>query len=381
MNETTTQTGMSLSTTRAGEMASTAAASRAKAEVEARFVIALQRPRNILDARARILDACRRPAFAAGALYKKPVGSKKVAGEWRQETLEGLSIRFAETAIQAMRNIVSDTSLVWEDETKRSVKVTVTDLESNLTYSKDITVEKTVERRKLKDGQAAISERVNSYGDKVYLVAATEDEIAQKISAQESKIIRNCGLRLIPQDILDEAQSAIRETLSKGGSDPKAEIKKVCDAFRSIGVGPVELVGYLGHSLETVSPSEIADLRAVFSAIRDGEASWADYTKQEPAPADDSNPELNPAPMRATPAEPVKSENSRPSTIPANERLAALMTEEGISFDTFRSWYAETQAVKDADSIASFADIPDREAARILLAKNKLVSQLKGALL
>ena len=116
---------------------------------------------------------------------------------------------------------------------------------------------------------------MNSYGDKVYLVAATEDDMQNKVNAGKSKVIRNNGLRLVPQDILEEAEEVILATLAKGGGDPKAETKKICDAFSNIGVKPAELERLLGHSLESISPKELIDLRATFAAIRDEETTWA----------------------------------------------------------------------------------------------------------
>lgn len=260
---------------RKGEMAVAAMAAKSKAEVEARYVIALQRPRNVLEARNTILDSCKRPAFARGALYKKPVGGKNPNGS--PKTVEGFSIRFAEEAIKSMHNMAVDTMTIYEDDDRRVIRISVTDLETNSTYADEASISKTVERRSLKDGQVKISERKNSYGDTVFLVAATDDDLINKINAAKSKAIRNSGLRLIPQDILEEAWDQIVATLNdpKSAGDPKAETKKLCDAFASLNIGPGELERYLRHPLETVSPKELNDLRAIYTAIRDEETTWA----------------------------------------------------------------------------------------------------------
>lgn len=313
--EKSTESGLGLAVVeRRGEMAIAAMAAKAKAEVEAKFVIAFNRPRKLMESRSAILDACKREKFAEVARYKKPVGSKQVNGRWEQQFVEGFSIRFAEVAIQAMKNISVETSIIYEDDDKRTVHVSVTDLESNLSYGEDITISKTVERKKLKDGQEKLGERLNSYGDKVYLVAATDDEVANKVAAQRSKVIRNSGLRLIPQDFLEEAVDAIMLTLEKGGSDPKAEVKKIVDGFNKIGVPAGELEKYLGHSLDTVSKKELNDLRAVWSTISDGESSWADYVAGEqnvpraeatPGPAAPAKAPFRREKMTAPPATPA----------------------------------------------------------------------------
>jgi hypothetical protein len=46
---------------------------------------------------------------------------------------------------------------------------------------------------------------------------------------------------------------------------------------------------YLKHSLDTISPAEIGDLRAVHAAIKEGDATWADYLKTD-EPAEPTKP-------------------------------------------------------------------------------------------
>lgn len=261
MNEIITQP------TRSGELASASAAAHSKALIEAKYVMAIQRPRNILAARDKILDACSRPGFAASAWYAKPVGGGKVRGP---------SIRFAETAIQCMTNITVMPTIVYEDREKIVLDVQVIDLESNTSYGDQVTLAKTVERKDRKDREV-FSERVNTRGETVFLVLATEDEMANKVNSAKSKIIRNSGLRLIPQDLIEEAEAQVRQTLEKGGHDPSADMKKLADAFSNIGIKPAELEKYLGHSLESISPAEVSDLREVYATLKDGEAKWSDY--------------------------------------------------------------------------------------------------------
>lgn len=268
---------------RSGEMAANAMAAKQKALIEARYVIAYNRPRSILQARSDILAACQRPGFAESARYAKPIGGT---------TIEGFSIRFAEEAIKAMKNIAVESTTIYEDEEKRTVQITVTDLESNVVYGKEITVAKTVERKNLKQGQQAISERTNSYGQKVFLVEATEDDIANKVASAESKIIRNCGLRLVPSDILEEAEGAIDQTLRKGGGDPQEATKKIVDSFASLNIGAKDLEAYLKHGLNTISPKELTALRAIFTTIKEGSAAWADYLGEGAADPTNKKPDV-----------------------------------------------------------------------------------------
>jgi hypothetical protein len=249
------------------ETASTAVAAQAKAMVEARYVMALQRPRNWDQVRQDLMKECRRPSFAhnKSAYYRKPIG----AG------VEGLGIRFVEVALRCMKNVLVETTMIFEDEAKEVHRVSVTDLESNLTYPLDVRVSKTVERSKPMDDGSFISVRKNSYNKNVYTVPANDDDLLNKRAALISKAIRTLGLRIIPGDMQDEAEEIIKHVrLDEAARDPDAERKKIADAFGSIGVKVSELVEYLGHALDTCSPAELVDLRGIFGAIKDGEATW-----------------------------------------------------------------------------------------------------------
>lgn len=263
------------------ETASSAVAAQAKAMVEARYVMAFRRPRNWDQVRQDLLKECKRPSFAnnKSAFYRKPIG----------EGVEGLGIRFVEVALRCMTNVLVETSMVYEDEAKEIHRVSVTDLESNLTYPLDVRVSRSVERSKPSDDGSYISVRKNSYGRNVYTVPATDDDLLNKRSAQISKAIRTLGLRIIPGDLQDEAEAIIKAIrLNEAARDPGAERKKIADAFDEIGIKAVDLGDYLGHSLDTCSPTEMVNLRGIYGAIRDGEALWKSVmeNKAENKPTD-----------------------------------------------------------------------------------------------
>lgn len=250
------------------ETASALVAAQAKATVEARYVMALQRPRQWDQVRQDLLKECRRPSFAnnKSALYRKPIG---------RDGVEGLGIRFVEVALRCMTNVLVESTMIFEDEMKEVHRVSVTDLESNLTYPQDVRVTKTVERSKPMDDGSYIAVRTNSYGKLVYTIPANDDDLLNKRAALVSKAMRTLGLRIIPGDLQDEAEDIIRRIrLDEAARDPDAERNRIADAFASIGVKASDLVDYLGHGLESCSPTELVDLRGLYGAIKDGEATW-----------------------------------------------------------------------------------------------------------
>jgi hypothetical protein len=250
------------------ESAATAAASKAKALVEARYIMALRNPRNWDQVRQDLLKECRRPSFAdnKSAFYVKPIG----------DGVEGLGIRFVEVALRCMRNVMVESEMVFEDPTKEVHQVTVTDLESNVPWSIGVNVPKTVERSRPSSDGSYISVRKNSWGKDVYTVPAEGDDILNKRGALISKAVRTLGLRIIPGDLQDEAEAIIKQVRTdKAAQDPDAERKRILDAFAELGVKAVGLTEYLGHDIATCSPAEMVKLRGLYGAIRDGEATWA----------------------------------------------------------------------------------------------------------
>jgi hypothetical protein len=254
------------------ETASDAVAAVARARVEARYVMALKRPRDWDDVRARFLKECRRPSFAEVALYSKPRGGKSI---------EGPSIRMVEVALRCMTNVDVDTPVMFDDVTRRKVAVFVTDLEANVTYTREILLTKTVERRQPESDGSFISVRKNTSGQNVYTVNATEDDLLVKESALVSKTIRTAGKRLFPGDLMEEGESIVRETVrNRTAQDPDAEKRRIVDAFARLNITPNDLKAYLGHEIAQSSPTELEELRRVWTGIKDGDATWKEILEE-----------------------------------------------------------------------------------------------------
>lgn len=235
--------------------------------------MAERHPRDLDVVREKLLKECRRPGFAKTARYVKPIG----------RGVEGVSIRFAESAIRIMGNISVDTMTVYDDRERRIVRVTVVDCENNIPYSTEVNLEKTIERRSIQKSDEVIRTRQNRQGQTLYVIAATEDDLLNKQNAQVSKAIRTNGLRLVPADIIEECmEEVLRTQANEDAADPDAARRKLFDAFGKLGVSVSELKFYLGHE-GTPSPAEMTKLRGIYSALRDGETTWRDVLEQLPA--------------------------------------------------------------------------------------------------
>jgi len=248
---------------------SAALEAQVRAQVQARYTLAISKPRDLDQVRQRILKECRRPGFAEVAMYSKPVGRSKI---------EGLSIRFAEMAQRNMTNIAADSMVIYEDRTQRIVRVTVTDVEANVPLSVDVTVSKTVERSSHNDREV-LGTRQNSSGRTTYIVACTDDELLVKQNALLAKAKRNLILALLPGDIADEAkQVAIETQRDRDKQDPDTQRRRVFDAFAEIGITPPEIKEYLGRE---AGPADLPELRGLYQALKQGEIRWRDLMDEK----------------------------------------------------------------------------------------------------
>lgn len=250
---------------RRGETAATAAAAQVRAQLEFAYAVAMRNPRDWEEVRLRILKECERPAFAREALYNKPIG----------EGVTGLSIRFAEKALMCMRNVSVDTIVTFDDDYKRIVRQVITDLESNVHVSKDVTINKTVERKTVKEGQEVLGSRMNSRNEIVHLVRATEDDLLNKEGALVSKAMRTNLLRILPGDIQAAAEEKISTVLAtQDAKDPEGRKLAMLRDFYNIGVKPAQIADVLGVERmdDTVlSPAQLSQCRGLYNAIKDGE--------------------------------------------------------------------------------------------------------------
>ena len=308
-------------------------AAREQAEIQAAVIMAARKPRDWDVTREKLLRECKRPKFAEVARYLKPIG----------EGVEGFSIRFAETAIQLATNIAMKAVTVYEDMERRKLRVSVWDLESQVSYALEITVDKTVERRNVSKEQTVLRTRKNSKGDLLHIVPATEDDLLNKQNALISKAIRTQGLRLIPANIKDECHEQILATLKeRDAKDPYAAKQRIFDSFSDIGVPVADLKRYLGHEANQLTPKELADLRALYSAIRDGETSWKSVIDQMEA---DTRAKQTSAPVTSS---------SAVTTVP-------ITTSGPVSSGPATEPTRGTQALRDAVQRAKDRDHADDE--------------------
>lgn len=319
--------GTSLAITSA---ATEALVASARADTEARWIMAMRNPRNLEDVRVLVMQECKRPGFAEVATYARPVGREKDpdTGEWKESFAEGLSIRFAEVAMRCAGNMQCRARVTYDDAHVRMMTVTAVDYETNATWDIDITVKKTVERRKLKQGQKSLGERANSYGDRVYIVEATDDDVRVKAAAEVSKAARTAILRLIPGHIQDEAFALCKRVSSdKQSKDPAEAKRKMIDAFAEQGIRPTAIEQWLGHSIDTGTRNEFLELSRIIAGVREREVVWHDVLEERLADRAAAKPKTSTTTASAAAAQQPQPDRTPQSSQPAEPPAQTQPTE------------------------------------------------------
>lgn len=268
-----------------------AAQARELAEVHAMMAFSKANPRNLEAMRQNMLAECSRPTFAEKAVYDLPFGG---------ESVRGPTIRFAEGAMRHLENCSIDATLISSTSATSRVpgsetwRCTLKDFQSVRSWSLEVTVERSVERHSAK-GRHVYYVRTKANGDTVNVVEPSEAEYLGKKNSAISKTQRNLILKWLGPDLLEECAARIRDTLARDAADNlEARRRSMIDAFATIGVSVSELERVAKQPLDTLSPQQVVDLRAIYNGIRDGVATWADvleaYGLAEVSAPDDGEP-------------------------------------------------------------------------------------------
>jgi hypothetical protein len=223
--------------------------SRQMAEVQAAMAIAKRFPRDVNSAIANIDTACKRPGLASEAIYSYSKGGSKI---------EGPSIRLAEVLAQNWGNIdfgwVELDRYVGEDNVGVSVVMAYAwDLQTNTRRPLVFNVR---HWRDTRGGGYKIEDERDIY------------ELNANMAARR---MRTCILNIIPGDVCDLAVATCNKTLAGQTAEPIEDaVRKMVIAFKEYGVTVDMLARRVGCNLEAVSQPQLATLRKIFTALKDG---------------------------------------------------------------------------------------------------------------
>lgn len=280
-----------------------AAVARATQEIQAALVIGQRFPRKEIEAKAKILEACKRKGLAELAEYEYSRGGTRITGP----TID---------LLRAIANRWGNLLFGWDETERRedesSVRCWAWDTQSNAR------AERTFVCRHWRDTQGG------GYA------LTDERDIYELIANMAARRVRACLEEIIDSDIVSDAVDQCRRTLREGEKTPlKDRAVVMVNAFAEFGVTSAMIEARLGNNLESISENQLASLRRVFKALKDGVGKREDYFKPEapgpkfsgaesqpegkPEEEDNSNPDLGPVPP-VSQAPPVTQADAPPPT-------------------------------------------------------------------
>jgi hypothetical protein len=249
-----------------------AAQSREVAQVRTAAQMAMMSKRNESEAWAALIKSSKRPSFAEKAEYQFPRGGAPVRGP---------SVHMAREAARLWGNIRTGIEIVSSDDLTKQMHVRgfAWDMQTNAYISSEAKFRRSVQRKRKNDDGEYVTQWVEP----------DERDLRELVNKHGAICVRNSILQLLPTDLIEDAVQTARNTLlaSEANSlkeDRTTTVKKLIMAFDGFAVSVKMLDAYLGHPIAEVTPKELADLRAIFTSIKDGNSRREDHFGGNGAP-------------------------------------------------------------------------------------------------
>ena len=240
----------------------TVASAREMAEAQGMIMMAKSFPRDVVQARDDILNACTRPKLAEQAVYAYARGGSEITGP---------SIRLAEMIAQNWGNIQYGVRELEQRNGESTCEAYAWDMQKNTRQSKVFQVPHIRHTRR---------------GD---TLLTDPRDIYELVANNGARRVRACILGVIPGDIVDEAVKQCELTMRTKIDLSPDRIKGLIEAFEKIGVKRSQLEKRIQRNIETILPAQFSSLGKIYNSIHDGMSKpndWFEEEVAESAPAD-----------------------------------------------------------------------------------------------
>jgi len=228
---------------------------RAMTEVQGMMLLAKQFPRDETQAFAKAMVACQRADFAEKATYSYARG---------RETISGPSIRLAEELARCWGNIDFGIKELSQKEGESEMMAYAWDLETNTRSSQNFSVKHI---RDTKNGAQKLT---------------VQRDIYENNANNGGRRLRARILAILPPDLVSNAVAECKRTLAGKNDMPLIDrARNMIMAFSKVGVKQALIEKRLGHSVEDITPDELAEYKGILNSLKDGISGisdWFDYS-------------------------------------------------------------------------------------------------------
>lgn len=220
--------------------------SKELSEIKGKMFLAKQFPRDVDMAVQLTLAECSRPELAFSAQYEFPRGDSVVKGP---------SIRLVEVLARNWGNLIFGTRDVEATAEGTIVEAFAWDLATNVSDTKTFFVKN--ERATKKSSYKLTDPR----------------DIYENTANNAARRKRACILSLLPGWYVEQAVAACEETMKKALTSGKSmeEVRAQCvNAFKEFGVTEEQISEKIGRDVTKLTENDVARLRRLYSAIKDG---------------------------------------------------------------------------------------------------------------
>lgn len=323
------------------ELATTGAAAEKQYEIQSAIIIARKFPRNEEQCFQSLMKACSRQSFAEDARYSFPRADVEVTGP---------SVNLAREAARVWGNIRYGLYIVRDDAQSRLIRAWAWDIQTNTKVELEDDFQKLIQRK----GKGWIT--------------PDERDLRELTNRRGAILLRNALLQVMPKDLIEDALYACDKAMQQTATvDPEAVRKRLIMDFGTINVTVEQLERKLGHPLAQSTPKEMAELRAIYKSIADGNSRWSEYETAEEPSVDKSKVEDVREKMKAMQSspppssEPPKGTQAQSTSSPsidwndvAWKKFIAYMGDDPERFEVLR-WVRDKLKVRSAASLAGSA--------------------------
>lgn len=230
-----------------------------ESEIKAAIILARQFPRDEAAAYTRLTRSCERFGFADGAAYSFPRGGKTVTGP---------SVRLAREIARCWGNLQYGLRIVEMTNEHVHVKGWAWDVETNLRAESEAKFGRLIPRKDKQTGET-------------HWLEPNERDLRELINRHGAIAVRNALLQVVPPDVIEDALVMSRRTVEKAArgelkQDREKLVRSTVASFAYYGVNEDMLERFIGNPMSQISEQQVASLREVYAALKDGAASVAD---------------------------------------------------------------------------------------------------------